>query len=195
MTSYPVGNKISLSQKPCIPDKKNGMLSKNHGRSYRIGHEISREALPGGDNTITSYPACNKTLLSWKPCIPDKKFAMGFYQEVMVTLLESGLKSSCSASWRRTDDDVIFDEQYNLVVLETMQWQLKSCNESQSWSLGHSFRIRHAISCEAPPGGDNTITLYPVCNNTSLSRKPCIADKKLLLNAFMKSWSLSNLSW
>jgi len=33
------------------------------------------------------------------------------------------------------------------------------------------------------------MTSYPVGNKTSLSRKPCIADKKLLLNTFVKSCS------
>jgi len=37
-------------------------------------HEKSREAPYGGEITMTSYPAFNKTSLSWKPCIPDKKF-------------------------------------------------------------------------------------------------------------------------
>jgi len=36
------------------------------------------------------------------------------------------------------------------------------------------------------------MTSYPACNKTSLSRKPCIPDKKLLLITIMKSWLLSN---
>jgi len=43
-----------------------------------------------------------------------------------------------------------------------------------------------------PPGGEITTLKYPVGNKTSLSRKPCIADKKLLWNAIRKSRSLSN---
>jgi len=42
-----------------------------------------------------------------------------------------------------------------------------------------------------PPGGGLTMTSFPVGNKTSLSRKPCIADKKLLWITIMKSWSLS----
>jgi len=39
MTSYPVGNKTSLSRKPCITDKKfYGTLSGSHGCSYKIRH-------------------------------------------------------------------------------------------------------------------------------------------------------------
>jgi len=48
----------------------------------------------------------------------------------------------------------------------------------------------------APPGGEITMTSYPACNKTSLSRKPCIADKKLPWIAIRKSWSLlQNSSW
>jgi len=42
MTSYPVGNKTSLSRKPCIADKSYyGTQSASHGRSYRIRHAKS----------------------------------------------------------------------------------------------------------------------------------------------------------
>jgi len=41
-----------------------------------------------------------------------------------------------------------------------------------------------------------TMTPYPPFNKTSLSRKPCIADKKLLWITIRKSWSLfQNPSW
>jgi len=36
------------------------------------------------------------------------------------------------------------------------------------------------------------MTSYPACNKISLSRKPCIADKKLLWITIMKSWSLNS---
>jgi len=40
MTSYPVGNKTSLSRKPCIADKNcYGTLSGNHGRSFILRHK------------------------------------------------------------------------------------------------------------------------------------------------------------
>jgi len=64
---------------------------------------------------------------------------------------------------------------------------------SLSGSHGRSFRIRYEKSCEAPPGGGLTMTWGPVGNTTSLSRKPCIADKQLLLITIMKSWSLRHL--
>jgi len=58
------------------------------------------------------------------------------------------------------------------------------------------YRIRHEKSPEAPPNGEITMTSYPACNKTSLSRKPSIPYKKLLWNAIRKSWSLfQNPSW
>jgi len=74
MTSYPVGNKTSLSRKPCIADKK--LLwnaSGSHGSSYRIRHGKLPETPPSGGLTMTSCPVGNKTSLSQKPCIADKK--------------------------------------------------------------------------------------------------------------------------
>jgi len=37
------------------------------------------------------------------------------------------------------------------------------------------IRIRHEKLPQAPPSGEITMTSYPVCKKTSLSRKPCIA--------------------
>jgi len=46
MTSFPVGNKTSLSRKPYIQLKNNyGTLSGSHGCSFRIRPENSPEAL------------------------------------------------------------------------------------------------------------------------------------------------------
>jgi len=119
-----------------------GTLSESHGRSFRIRHEKLPEAPPSGEITMTSYPACNETSLSRKPCFPEKIY--------YGTLSESH---------------------------------------------GRSFRIRHEKLPEAPPSGGNTITSYPACNKTSLSRKPCILDKQLVWNAIRKSWPLfQNLS-
>jgi len=50
-----------------------GTLSGSHGRSFKIPHEKSSEAPPGGEITMTSYLVVDKTSLSWKPCIPDKR--------------------------------------------------------------------------------------------------------------------------
>jgi len=68
--------------------------------------------------------------------------------------------------------------------------QIKSFYKTLLGSHGRSFRIRPKNVRAASPGRGLTMTSYPVCNKTSLSRTPCIADKKLLWNAIMKSWSL-----
>jgi len=67
--------------------------SGSHGRSFRNRHVRLREAPPGGEITITSYPACNKTSLSRKPGIADKKVTMERYQEVMIALSESVMEN------------------------------------------------------------------------------------------------------
>jgi len=91
MTSYPACNKTSLSWKPYFTDKSYyGTLSGSHSRSFRIRYVKYREAPTGGEIMMTSYPACNKTSLSRKPCIPYKKVLYTErYQEVMVALSES----------------------------------------------------------------------------------------------------------
>jgi len=50
-----------------------GTHSGKNGRFIRIRHENSLEAPPSEEFTMTSYLPCNKTSLSQKPCIPDKK--------------------------------------------------------------------------------------------------------------------------
>jgi len=93
-----------------------GTLLGSPDHSYRIRHGKSPETPPGSKITMTSYPACNKTSLSRKPCIRDK----------------------------------------NLL------WTL--------WgSHGRSFRIRHEISHETPPGGGLTMTSCPIGNKTCIS--------------------------
>jgi len=57
----------------------------------------------GGKITMTSYPACNKTSLSRKPCIPDTNLpwnAIGI--PVMVARSESVVKNRVKAPWRIT---------------------------------------------------------------------------------------------
>jgi len=74
--------------------------------------------------------------------------------------------------------------------------QTKNYWGTLSGSNGRSIRISHENSPEAPPCGEIMMTSHRVCNITSLSRKPCIPDKKLLKNAIRKSWSLfQNPSW
>jgi len=70
-----------------------GTLSGSQERFFRIRHEKVRAAPPGGEITMTSYPARHKTSLSQKPCIADKKVTTNHYQEVMFALSESVMKS------------------------------------------------------------------------------------------------------
>jgi len=53
-----------------------GSLSGSHGRSFRIRHEKSFEAPPGGEKTMTSYTVCNTTSLPRKPCIAVEKLLL-----------------------------------------------------------------------------------------------------------------------
>jgi len=50
-----------------------GTILGSQSPSFRIRHEKKPKAHPSGEITMTSYPACNKTSLSWKPCITDTK--------------------------------------------------------------------------------------------------------------------------
>jgi len=58
----------------------------------------------------------------------------------------------------------------------------------KSWLILQNLSLKIARSAHWRRNHNDVIS---VCNKTSLSRKLCIADKKLLLNTFMKSWSLS----
>jgi len=71
---------IWLAIKPCYlrnhGSQKNicyGTLSGSYGRSFRIRHVKSREAPPGGQITMMSYPACKKSRYLAKPCFTDEK--------------------------------------------------------------------------------------------------------------------------
>jgi len=140
MTSYSVGNKTSLSGKPCIADKKYyGSLTGSHGCSFRIYNEKWRERPYVGEITMTSVPVDNKISASRKPCIADKK-----------------------------------------------------CYGSLSGKHGRSFRTRREKVRAALPGGGLTMTSCPVGNKISLSRKPCIVTFQLPWITIMKSWSLCN---
>jgi len=84
-----------------------GSLSGSHARSFRICHEKSPEVHPSAEITMTSYPACNKTSLSRKPCIPDKKIQWNAIRKSWSLFQNPSRKIAWSATWWRTDDDVI----------------------------------------------------------------------------------------
>jgi len=74
--------------------------------------------------------------------------------------------------------------------------QVNSYYGTLSGSHGRSFRICHENLPKASPSGEITMTSYPACNKTSLSRKLCITSKKLLWVSIRKSCSLfQNPSW
>jgi len=105
---------IRLAIKPRYPEnhtsqmKSNyGTLLGNHGRSFRIRHEKSPEASTGGEITMTLYMVCNKTSLSRKPCIPNKKLLWITIRKSCSLFQNSSRKIAWSATWRWNYDDVI----------------------------------------------------------------------------------------
>jgi len=121
MTSCPVGNKISLSRKPWIPDKKLlwNAIRKSRSLFQNPSWKIACSAL-GIEITMTSYLTRKKTLVISETMHLWLTVARDHYQEVMVALSESVMKSSLSAPWQRNHDDVISGLQWNLVISETM---------------------------------------------------------------------------
>jgi len=108
MTSYPVGNKASLSRKPCIADKK--LLWNAIRKSWSLLQNPSWNcecSAPGGGLTMTSYPACNKTSLSRKPCIADKKLLWNAIRNSCSLFENPSCIIAWSAPWRRNHDEVI----------------------------------------------------------------------------------------
>jgi len=97
-----------------------GTLSESHDRSFRIRHEKSPKAPPSGWITMKSYPTCNKTSLSQKPCITYKKLLWNTIRKSWSLFQIPLWKYAGSAPWRWNHDDVISGLQQNLVISETM---------------------------------------------------------------------------
>jgi len=97
-----------------------GTLSGNHGHSFNIRQEKSRGAPPGGKIMMTSYPACNKTSSSRKPCIPDTKLLWNAIWKSWSLFQNPSWKIAWSTPWRRNHYDVMSGWQYNIVISETM---------------------------------------------------------------------------
>jgi len=121
---------IRLTIKPCYLGNHAskilsyyGSLSGSHGRSFRILHEKLPEAPPGGEITMTSYPACNKTS-SRKPCITHTNLLCIAIRKSCSLFQNPSWKIAWSATWWRTDDDVIYG------------WQINSYYGSLSCSFG-----------------------------------------------------------
>jgi len=94
--------------------------SGTHSRSIRICHENSPEVPPSEEITMTSYLACNKTSLSWKPCITYKKLPWNTIRKLLSLLQNPSWKIAWSAALRKNHDDVISGLQSNLTSSETM---------------------------------------------------------------------------
>jgi len=114
---------------------------------------------------------------------------MDHYQEVMVALSEPAMKNrlkrplAAKSRWRHIRLAII------PCYLGNHASQIKIYYGMLSGSRGRSFRIRHEKSPEAPLSWEIMMTSYPVGNETLLSRKLCIPDKKLIWNTIRKSWS------
>jgi len=80
-----------------------GTPSGNHSRSFRVRQENPHGAPPGGEIMMTSYPACNKTSLPRKPCIPDKSYN-GTLSGSHGRSFRIRQKHRLKRPWRRTDD-------------------------------------------------------------------------------------------
>jgi len=102
------------------------MLSRSHGRSFRIRHEKSLEVPPNEEMKMTSYPAINKTSLSRKPCFPAGKLLRDTMRKSWSLYQNPSWKIAWSAPWRRNYDDVISGWQWNFVISETMhpRWKV-----------------------------------------------------------------------
>jgi len=125
-----------------------------------------------------------------------KRYYMDHYQEVMVALSESVTKNRlkrplAEKSWWRHLRLAIKPR-----FIGNHTSQMKSYYGTLWGSRGRSIRMHPEKSPEALPSRKTTMTSYPPCNKTALSRKPCILDKTLLRNTLGKSWSLfQNPSW
>jgi len=154
------------------------MLSGSHGSWSLFQNLLWKIAwsAPGGEIPMTSYPACNKTSLSRKPCIPDKtllwtsiRMSWSLFQN---PLWNSACSAPCWRDWRWRHKRLPIKPRY----LRNHEWELKTYYGTLSESHGRSFRIRHEKSPEVTPSGELTMRSYPVGNKNSLSRKPCISD-------------------
>jgi len=161
-------------------------LSGSHGRFFRISQEKSPEAPLSGEITMTSYPACNKTSLSRKPCIPDKKLICNTISKSWSLFQNPSWKIAWSAPLAEKSRWCEIRLSMKPRYLGNHVSHMKSYYGTLWGGHGRCFRNRHEKSPKAPPSGEMTMTSYPVDNETSLSRKPCIPDEKLLRNAIRK---------
>jgi len=111
------------------------ILSGSHGRSFRICHENSPKAPPGGEITMTSYPPCNKTLLSQNHVSQIKSYygsLSGSHGRSFKIRHEKSRETPHGDQITMTSYPACKKPRY----LENYASQIKSYNGSLSWSLG-----------------------------------------------------------
>jgi len=191
MTSYPPYNKTSLSRKPCIPGKK-VTIERYQEVMVALSEFVIKNRLK---RPLAEKSRWRHIRLAMKPRYPGNhasqmKSYRCRYQEVMVALSESVMKIRLKrllaekSRWRHIRLSI--KPRY----LGNHASQIKSYYGTLSRSHGRTFRIRHVKSREALPGEEIMMTSFPAGKKTSVYRKPCIPDKKLLWNTMRKSWSL-----
>jgi len=163
------------------------------GHSFRFRQQNLCEIPSSGEITMTSYPVSNKTSLSRKPCIPGTKLLWNAISKSWSLFQNPSQKFSWSAlcgesRWSHIRLAII--PRYLGNHASQMKCYMLRNAIRKSWSLFQNPSWKNAWSTLV---GEITMTLSTVGNKTSLSRIPCIADKKLLLITIMKSWSLNNL--
>jgi len=109
-----------------------GMLAGIHDHSFRIRYEKSPEAPPGGEITVTSYPACNKTSLSRKPCITHKMYTLRITIRKSCSLFQNPAWNSPSGGLTMTSypvDNKTSLSRKSCITVKSYYWSL-------SWSFG-----------------------------------------------------------
>jgi len=145
MTSYPVGNKTSLSRKPYIPDKKLqwNAIRKSWSLFQNPSWKIAWSAPLR--RTMTSYSACNITLLPRKPYIAHKKLLWNAIRNSWPLFQNQSWKNRVKrplaekSRWRHIW--LAIKPRY----LGNHASQIKSYYGSLSWSLSNCFYKKQQI--------------------------------------------------
>jgi len=167
----------------------NGTRSGSHDHFFRI------------PPLMTSYPAWNKNIVLSETIHPRQNISMERNQEVMVALSESviknRLKRSLAEKSRWHHIRLTIKPRKSCISDKKLLWNAVR----KSWSLFQNPVMKnrverplitsypawsHKKSPEAPPGGEIMMTSNPVNIKTSLSRKPCIADKKVTMERYQE---------
>jgi len=190
MTSHPVWNKTTLSRKPCIPDIKlrwnaiRNSCSLFQNPTWKCACSAPRRRTD--DDNISGGI---KTSLFRKPCIEDKKLLWNAIRKSWSLFQKPSYKLAWSDSWRKKSRWRHIRLAIKPRYLGNHASRIKIYYGTLSGSHSRSFRISYENVRAAPLGGVQTMTSYPVGNKTSLTRKTCIANKKLLWNAIRRSRS------